>query len=202
MYVNLTPQHTMDWLYHSLVQEHAPLKEFDIIKTWQEKQWLPKACLKQPLSLFRTHFFIFHQLYTLKARLLTDAEGDLDIHTLDTKFIKAASQDTAAPTTTELHQIDGLLHYYLDWRPFFLTNEREVDQLLRFAHAGIKQPYRLQAAFQRFEINPPLSEKAIKKAYRRLATKHHPDKGGDLEQIQTINEDKSLLMQWLQYQQV
>lgn len=42
-------------------------------------------------------------------------------------------------------------------------------------------------------INPTASEDEIKKAYRSLAMKHHPDRGGDQERFQEIQEAYSVL---------
>lgn len=38
------------------------------------------------------------------------------------------------------------------------------------------------------EIEPGADEKAIKKAYKKLALQHHPDKGGDPEQFRRVAE--------------
>lgn len=206
MFFNLTPSYTMAWLHHELVIERKTLKEFEIIQAWQIQQWLPKNCLRSELLLFRTHFYIFHQLYSLKRKLLTQGQGDLDVYTLGTVYAEQPIESKKTPdkkqrnSTRQLSQLDGLLHYYLDWKPLFETDAKEIERLMKFAQAGISQPYRLKTAFKRFEITPPTSEKAIKQAYRKLAMKYHPDKGGNIHDIQSINEDKSLLMRWLQHQ--
>ena len=42
--------------------------------------------------------------------------------------------------------------------------------------------------YQTLGVSPQADEKEIKKAFRRLAMKHHPDKGGDPNQFKQINE--------------
>ena len=37
-------------------------------------------------------------------------------------------------------------------------------------------------------LNPNASDADVKKAYRKLASKHHPDKGGDIEQFKKVQE--------------
>ena len=42
--------------------------------------------------------------------------------------------------------------------------------------------------YQTLGVSPQADAKEIKKAYRRLAGKHHPDKGGDEDRFKEINE--------------
>ena len=42
-------------------------------------------------------------------------------------------------------------------------------------------------------VSPSSSEAAIKKAYRKLAAKHHPDRGGNEEKFKEINEAYSMV---------
>ncbi|MEI7478309.1 MAG: DnaJ domain-containing protein [bacterium] len=42
-------------------------------------------------------------------------------------------------------------------------------------------------------VTEEASEEEIKKAFRKLAMQHHPDKGGDQEKFKTINEAYQLL---------
>ena len=48
--------------------------------------------------------------------------------------------------------------------------------------AGPSGPYQI------LELEPTASKAEVKKAYRRLALKHHPDKGGDPERFRDIQE--------------
>ena len=47
--------------------------------------------------------------------------------------------------------------------------------------------------YQTLGVSPQADAKEIKKAYRRLAGKHHPDKGGDEERFKQINEAYEVL---------
>ena len=42
--------------------------------------------------------------------------------------------------------------------------------------------------YQTLGVDEKASDNEIKKAYRKLSMKHHPDKGGDPEQFKKINE--------------
>ena len=38
------------------------------------------------------------------------------------------------------------------------------------------------------DVDPNSSQDVIKKAFRKLSLKHHPDRGGDAEEFKKINE--------------
>jgi curved DNA-binding protein len=55
--------------------------------------------------------------------------------------------------------------------------------------------------YQTLGVNRTASDDEIKRAYRRLASQHHPDKGGDKERFQEIQEAYSVLSDPAQRQQ-
>lgn len=204
MYFVLQPDYIAQWLQQELVDQRKVFKEFEIISHWKKKRWLPPQCLATSLSLFRTHFFIFHQLYHFHQELQRSQRGSLGIHALCVRF-NASTRTLVRPTkskNTALAPLESLQQYYLDWRPLFETSLEDVQKLLEFAHAGVSQPYRLQEATKRFQLTLPTNRGQIKDAYRRLVTLHHPDKGGAIEKIQLINEDRALLLNWLDHQDI
>ena len=48
--------------------------------------------------------------------------------------------------------------------------------------------------YETLGVQRDATEQDIKKAYRKLASKHHPDKGGDEERFKQINESYKLLL--------
>ena len=46
--------------------------------------------------------------------------------------------------------------------------------------------------YQTLGVSPQADDKEIKKAYRKLAGKHHPDKGGDENEFKKIQHTKLL----------
>ena len=44
-------------------------------------------------------------------------------------------------------------------------------------------------------VSKSADDKAIKKAYRKLAVKHHPDKGGDPELMTRFNNARDALLE-------
>ena len=49
--------------------------------------------------------------------------------------------------------------------------------------------------YQILGVDRNADTKQVKKAYRRLASKHHPDKGGDPETMTRLNNARDLLLQ-------
>lgn len=47
--------------------------------------------------------------------------------------------------------------------------------------------------YTRLGLNPNATDSDIKKAYRKLAVKHHPDKGGDEETFKKLTEAYEVL---------
>lgn len=201
MYFNLQPREITEWLEYELITQRKKLKEYEIISQWKQNKWLPENCLSNNLTLFRTHFFIFHQLFHFHKKLLTAQQGLLEIHALSIFYIERCPKPKQAKNC-QISNTDHLMHYYLDWRPLFETTQAQIQSLMQFASVGISEPYRLQQAFQNFEIKPPTSTQEIKQKYRKLVMRHHPDKGGDVQAIQAVNADKALLMRWLEHQHI
>lgn len=43
-------------------------------------------------------------------------------------------------------------------------------------------------------VEKPVDEDAVKKAYRKLSLKHHPDKGGDADTFRLLNRAQKVLL--------
>ena len=58
-------------------------------------------------------------------------------------------------------------------------NDKEVDSMLNLSDGGTN----LEAAYKVLEISPNATDEEVRKAYRKLALKHHPDR------VATLGED-------------
>ncbi len=170
----------------------AGLSEFDLIRRVQDDARLPEFgsdALRNPLSLFRTHFVLFHVLYRLGERLAAFGE-DVEVHCLRCRILPRAG---GGAETRAVAASDPLRAWYLD-----LANLRDTDAAA--AERLVGDFWRLLARTdQRGEalavlgLSDPVGDDEIKAAYRRLAMRHHPDRGGDTQTLQRLNAAASAL---------
>jgi len=176
----------------------AGLSEFDLIQKLEAegRTGFETDCLKGNLSLFQTHFFLFHSLYRLKERLVDQSILDqdsgqryrLEISPLCIQLIPQINSDN-----TSLGQHDPLRDYYLNLDNLTGVSETDVSQLMTgFWERFISNDER-RHALEQLELKDPVDLPTIKKQHRRLAMLHHPDRGGDQERLQAINAAMDIL---------
>ncbi len=145
-------------------------------------------CLRDSLSLFQTHFFLFHNLYQLHDQLWHDAGIYLEIGPLCIRLL--LDNDNFTPT---LPTHNPLRDYYLDIDNLDNTDADDIKQLLekfwrRFARNDVRHNALLE-----LELTDPVDWTTIKTQHRRLAMVHHPDRGGDERRLQAINAAMDVL---------
>ncbi|MGM0554593.1 MAG: DNA-J related domain-containing protein [Pseudomonadota bacterium] len=148
------------------------------------------ARLQEPLSLFQTHFLLFHCLYRLRDALAVDGEW-LRIHCLD---IGVEAARAACATRSELVTGDPLRAYYLDLSRLEFMDAAAVQALLDRFWAGKGHDERRAEALEVLGLADPVDADAIRQRYRRLAQRHHPDRGGDTGTLQRINAARWVLL--------
>jgi hypothetical protein len=148
-------------------------------------------------DLFKRNFVLMNSLYTLQSELIED---DIYLH-IDSMDIYLADKDQTPELDTPLK------HYYLDWQNYHTDNE-EIEALLdsfwqRFSyqHCSTNQPLdkaTIDNLCQQWQITQPLEEKAIRRRWRQLAIKHHPDKGNrDDTQFKQLQSEYQQLLEYI-----
>lgn len=151
---------------------------------------LPVLRPDDTLGLFRSHFLLFHVLYRLRERLLREEGGELIISPLQIRI------GPYRKAKAGLRRSDPLRDYYLDLSQLEQTGERELEGML----SGFWQ--RLQAADEReqalvvLELDEPVDFALIKHQYQRLVMRHHPDRGGEPERMQALNDAFAVLQRY------
>lgn len=141
-----------------------------------------------PHELFRAHFFLFHALYLLSNKLLEEKVFLLDVHTLKIQLLPYEYGEDAL-------QVDSKLRaYYLDFKNLENTTEDDVNDMLASFWNKYNKFENREEALAELGLKDPVDDKVIKKEYRRLIMQHHPDRGGDTEKLQKLNDVIKLLL--------
>ncbi|MEH6501372.1 MAG: DNA-J related domain-containing protein [Pseudoalteromonas distincta] len=171
------------------------IDEFSLIRRlavlFPDSLFAAPDALRQPLKLFQLHFLLFHLLYRLADRI-ADEGRYLEMHTLRIVLMERPAGQPA------LVKPDLLRAYYLDWSQWANTHAEDVQQLLAGVHQGpLSVPDdQLADALALFDLKVPASPGEIKKRYRTLVQRHHPDKGGEPGKIQAVNQALLILQRY------
>lgn len=140
------------------------------------------------LLLFQKHFLLFHILYSINMELVQNNQGSLQISPLQIKKLHFVEADT------QIGQRDPLGEYYLDLSNLDSADENIVNDMLNGFWEKYLRNDKRGDALKVLGLNDPVSDREITMRYRKLVNIHHPDKGGDHDKIQEINEAYSLLV--------
>jgi len=168
------------------------LSEYDLIQglTQQDPAFAFKGD-NSSLTLFRQHFLVMNALYQLQAELFEEGTY-LSISPLAIRLESLQDSGQSALPTDNAEA--PLREYYLDWNNLSQTTHGDVDSMLnRFWERYLALDKRL-AALQTLELPADASWEVVKQAYRRLAARYHPDKGGDTARFRDIRGAYEILM--------
>lgn len=171
------------------VNEHTLLKALDEKGTVT----LEPDTFSDSVKLFRTHFLLYNALYQLRDDLWRTGKGHLEITAVRLRL------QSYHPGHPALQQHDPMRDYYLDLDMLEKTTQQDIETALNnfwkrlhedtiFSGGGLKAK-----ALQTLGLQDGVTAQEIKQSYRRLAMRHHPDRGGDPEKLQRINEAMDVL---------
>ncbi len=133
-------------------------------------------------ALFCAHFLLFHALYQLREVYWQQGRYHLDISPLSIRLLPYQSADN------QLNKPDPLREYYLDLEQLRNTSADDVDELLNSFWSDFLRNDQRSEALTVLELNDPVDDEEIRRHYKKLVMKHHPDRGGDSQFLQSINE--------------
>jgi hypothetical protein len=176
----------------ALQQHPAGISEYELI------QWIKQHGYHQfdnirfwdRLSLFQTHFILFHTLYQLKQLFATNKIGSLEISALKIVVLPARTK-----TSKDLAEPDPLQGYYLDLKNLHDTTDRDVAKMLENLWKTMGNKDKRSAALAELGLEDPVEFSVIKAQHRKLVMQHHPDRGGSKEKLQAINTAMDILKQ-------
>jgi len=174
-----------------IIQAHPQgISEFELLRALEadgdERFGADK--LKTNLSLFQSHFFLFHHLYLLRKHLFDLGQAVIDISPLRIQLLPMS--DAAQQ---QIGQHDPLQDYYLDLSNLANTGDAEIESILHQFWQKLLRNDRRAQALAELGLQDPVSWDTIKGQHRRLVMQHHPDRGGDVQRIQIINAALEIL---------
>lgn len=171
------------------------VNEHTLLKTLDEKGAvkLEPDTFSDSVKLFRTHFLLYNALYQLRDELWRTGKGHLEITAVRLQL------QPYNPGSPALQQHDPMRDYYLDMDMLEKTTQQDIESALNsfwkrlheetvFTGGGLKAK-----ALKTLGLSDGVTAQEIKISYRRLAMQHHPDRGGDQEKLQQINEAMEVL---------
>lgn len=164
------------------------LSEYELMRALQPDGAEPREAFRDPLRLFRAHFTLFHALYTLREQLWERREAHLEIDPLRIRLhpYRGADRDALAAR-------DPLRDYYMDLANLEDTSAGDVDEMLGRFWATLQADEQRHEALAVLGLREPVDFATIKRRYRELAMRHHPDRGGSDDRLQRINEAMAVL---------
>ncbi|XOV77756.1 MAG: DNA-J related domain-containing protein [Aestuariibacter sp.] len=165
-----------------LLQSGDKFSEFELIQRLQNAPFelFNPTAFSDNLTLFKTHFLVYHCLYQLQARYLKEGAGYLTISALHIERQDASHLHPMNAEDTKLRD------YYLDLQQLQSTSEQDVQALLDdfWRRMGRVQEVMPDAdaiaqALAFFDVaHHDVEWSVIKQRYRKKMHAIHPDKGG------------------------
>lgn len=187
-------QHLLVAVEHELRNSSFGIDELNLIRKLQRPPWelIGKVEFHDTQKLYPVHFLLFHVLYSLRDSLAQTGENLY----ISPMRIGIERQDTVAGNGMP-GRVDSLRSFYLDLSQYELP-EDVINQMMDnfwsgYQTTGPDLPETLQAAKVLGFDSVPDSFLTVKQAFRRAVMQAHPDRGGDTEAIQSLNEAFSVL---------
>ncbi len=179
----------VEFLFDTLRQHPEGLREYELIRRVREADLagFPDSPLSDPLSLFRSHFLLRHALYQLRERCIEEASHIVEMGALQ------ISLKPYQPGSAGIAARDPLRDYYDDLSHLDKTDAEEVEQLLASFWRQLAGSERRAAALQVLGLEDPVAFDIVQRQYRRLAMRHHPDRGGEPGRFQALHEAYEIL---------
>lgn len=170
--------------------------EYTLIQEIEAAGLLGLLSAQPDLALFQKHFLTMNALYQLQNILWEEENVYLSISALKIHLQTGSSEISEASATTlpDMGRNEALKSYYLDWSHYTEADEASVIKLLNSFWERFVNPEQRSQALAILEINELNPDKAsIKRQFRQLAARHHPDKGGDPTAFIEIREAYEVL---------
>ncbi|NTS75417.1 DnaJ domain-containing protein [Catenovulum sp. SM1970] len=189
----------LDFTLESILRNQFGLhQELELIKQLQAEPYclFTDYKLADSFQLFCMHFSLYNALYRLRDKWLAESVAVISIEL--SRFTIEPYTENTGQASLALTSSDPLRSYYLDWQNFKQTNEDDLEQMLNAFWQKMAcyliEPEEKNKAFVILGIEPTDNTSEIKQAYKKLAQRNHPDKGGETHTFQQLNWAKNILI--------
>ncbi|WPL19627.1 DNA-J related protein [Thiorhodovibrio winogradskyi] len=198
---------TLTLLLDILKNHPDGISEYDLLRALEQRNHA--ACASAPsrsepghpglfcseLALFQAHFLLFNALYRLRDRLAAVGSAWLEIDVLCIVLRPDGFGNGFAGSCQPraLARRDPLRAYYLDIHQLTITDAQQVvDWLGDFWMRYFALESRA-AALAVLGLVDPVDAQVVRRRYRELAMRLHPDRGGDADSFSRLISAKQVL---------
>lgn len=167
------------------------ISEYDLIQKLREQNLFridDELLSSNSLTMFQIHFTLYHCLYRLRDQLRVNKQFELELSPICIN-LKIFQQGNSG-----LVEHDPLYEYYMDIGNLLNTETKDVDDMLERFWMQLDNSERREEALLELGLADPVNNEEIQMQYRRMAMRHHPDRGGDKKKLQAINIAVSVLL--------
>ncbi len=187
-------QHLQVAVERELRQVPAGLSELELIRMLQKPPWelVGDVRFHEPEQLYPVHFLLFHVLYLLRDQL-AGTGTTLTISPLSIRL----SEDRIVAGQGLPDTEDNLRRFYLDLSQYRLPEDAIQTMMDNFWAGRTGAAPALPEAEAAAEVLGfqaiPDSFPEVKSRFRRAVMQAHPDRGGNTEAIQNLNQAFAVL---------
>jgi hypothetical protein len=186
-------------LFAILKEQPEGISEYDLLRALERQYQVPfaKAPFGSDFALFQAHFLLFNALYRLRDRLAdANPSWQLEIHALCIALRpsdKSQSARALVAGAQALTPADPLRAYYLDINQLAATDCEQIAELLGDFWMRYFALESRAAALAVLGLADPVDRQEVRRRYRELAMRLHPDRGGTAEAFQRLQSARQLL---------
>lgn len=183
-----------------LREARGGLSELELIRQLQAPPWqiLGPVDYANPAALYPVHFLLFHVLYRLRDELAERGETV----TISPLIISLTESDVVAGTGLP-DSGDPLRAFYLDLNQYEMSEDDILRMVDDFWAGRVRQPPARASAIEAAGVlgfeSLPADFGEVKYRFRRAVMLAHPDRGGDTEQVQQLNEAFAILRHYFHH---
>ena len=171
--------------------------EYEIIKLLEEKLYFSDLADEEELALFQKHFITMNALYQLQISMWESDRVYLDITSVRVSIIESYADTSSG--ASELVECAAVREYYLDWDNYKNTDQEEVLRMLNGFWEMFYNQDKVYSAYEALDLCQSEPFDVVKKQYRKLAVKFHPDKGGDKADFIALRKAYEIIKQSVEF---